>query len=177
MSKHDPYARYKGQFVIVTGQHHFKGQRGRICDTHYDGRLWVQMESVLNGSPMLQFKHYNISLIEPDTNLIRPLSDSHLPISHSSLFPLSITNSQESIPRTDTNPLSNVPSTPMANSLPVVDDSIDFPETDNIVAMPIEDPYWLIDTCFPQRIKLSHMHDPHHIIQLVGRGSQPGMVQ
>ncbi|PPQ82103.1 hypothetical protein CVT24_012424 [Panaeolus cyanescens] len=178
MTKHDPYARYKGRSVAITGQHPFKGHRGRICETHHDGRIWVQMESVLNGNRMLQFRHHNVSIIEDDTNVLHPLSQSHeSQMPQPSPLPFSISISQDSVANTDSSSSSKVVGSLLLDNLPVVDDSIDFPKTEDVAPMPIEDPYWLVDACFKQRIKLSHLHDPHHIVQLVGRGSHPGMVQ
>lgn len=81
-----------------------------------------------------------------------------------------------------TNPHDSGPSyaeTPYSQmeGLPVVDGSTTFPETDPIPLAPHTDPYWLVEACFSHRIKLAHIHDPNHIVQLLGRGSGPGLVQ
>ncbi|PPQ76331.1 hypothetical protein CVT24_008497 [Panaeolus cyanescens] len=172
----DPYSQYKGRMVLVSGQHPLKGHRGLVRDTHPDGRIWIQMESILNGNRTLQFKHRNISLIDTDTNTLRPLSETTLAKSQPLEIPFATPVLQDQEPKLGVE--SSGSSTPFPDNVPVIDESNseDFPQTEDIELMPIDDPYWLVDACFKERIKLAHLHDQHHIVQLVGRGSRPGMV-
>ncbi|KAF9034122.1 hypothetical protein BJ165DRAFT_1534315 [Panaeolus papilionaceus] len=67
ISMFDIYQRFKGRTVYVTGHHPFKGQRGTIKDMHPDGRVWIQMESMLSGNQSTVFKHTKLALIDDKT--------------------------------------------------------------------------------------------------------------
>ncbi|KAF9037148.1 hypothetical protein BJ165DRAFT_1408550 [Panaeolus papilionaceus] len=174
ISMFDVYQCFKGRTVYITGQHPFKGQRGLIKDTHPDGRVWIQMESMLSGNQTTIFKHTKLSLIDIKTDRhLLPLSGNNVGATRR-VIPFA----EQSIAAHTSDTATHCDSLlEQIQDLPVVDDTISFPESDPIVLAPNMDPYWLVEACFQHRIKLAHVNDPNHIVQLLGRGSGPGLVE
>ncbi|KAF9030895.1 hypothetical protein BJ165DRAFT_1411276 [Panaeolus papilionaceus] len=177
------YERFKGRMVYITGCHPHKGQRGHIKDAHPDGRFWIQMESMLQRNEPTIFKHSDISLIEEITENLLPIPQNRSSVAYSKpikapfISPDSQTASKSATDTNDGGPSGSQSPCSQIKDLPVVDSSTTFPETDPIEPASNVDPYWLVEACFSHRIKLAHVHDLNHIVQLLGRGSASGHIQ
>ncbi|KAF9051906.1 hypothetical protein BJ165DRAFT_1524804 [Panaeolus papilionaceus] len=128
------------------------------------------MESILHGNQPLIFKHVDISLIDDLTDHLISIT-SKGPSNAPFKAPFSTIDSKTEESSCPQSPCS------LVGELPTIDDSSTFPETEPVLPAPDTNPYWLVDACFSHRIKLAHINDSNHIVQLLGRGSTPGMVQ
>ncbi|PPQ82470.1 hypothetical protein CVT24_002386, partial [Panaeolus cyanescens] len=170
----DPYAPFVGRRVYVTSRQHLKGRRGCITNTNPDGRIWVQLEAGFSNKQHI-FNAEDISVIEEGMDWLLLLPGVlRLPYSIKFLQTETEQSGAPEITSADSN--ADMVASP-SSELPIVDDFIDFPETEPIAYQAPVEPPWLVDDCFAQRIKLAFFHDPNHIVELVGRGTAPGLVK
>ncbi|PPQ71998.1 hypothetical protein CVT24_008268 [Panaeolus cyanescens] len=178
---HDAFQRFKGRRILITGHPHpLKGNQGYIKETHPDGRIWVQLDSIIRGNRLVELKHGEIHLIEDETEDLIPLTGKHPLIPIKLLRPPEPTTPQSSNNKGIGNPDGDLLSSVAASEgLPIVDDTVNLPDTSTgpPAPFPVAEPDWLDDAFLNYRIKLHYTTDHNRVVHLVGRGSNPGTVK